>query len=342
MIVAYTKNQQAFVINRDSGRIRFTTDITDSPIRPHPPVLVKDKIIFPTISTLEIYRRDGRLERSYKTRYSLRTGAVGIPNGTRVMFGIDFPGAGRMVCMDLGPTNYEQVRQAWELMSDKGAAINAAPAVQQGIVYAGFEDGWVYAVNVENRQGIWSTSQGPQYRTFGPIYADLRADDFGVYVASTDTKFYCLNRDSGDTKWEYHARAALREPPEVTASTVYLPVPGKGIVAIDKQTGPQNGQPRWAYADGKNFVSEDERFAYLQRKDNRVVAIDRGTGQPAFTTQRTDLITFAVNTKGDGLIYAGTKDGQVICIAPVLRPGTMGEIAQWVPFEQQEQILALR
>jgi outer membrane protein assembly factor BamB len=337
-VVAYTKDQQAFVINRDSGRIRFTTEITKSPIRPAPPVLLKDMIVFPTISTLEIYRRDGRLVRSYKLRNTLRTKAAGVPNGTRMFFGIDVPGAGRMVCMDLGPGSYEQVRQAWELMSDKGAPMNSTPAVHGGIVFAAFEDGWVYAVNVDSRAGIWSTSQGPQYRTFGPIQADLRADDFGVYVASTDTKFYCLDRNTGDTKWEYHARTPLRVPAEVTASTVYLPVPGRGIVAIDKQTGPREGQPKWAFPDGVKFLSEDEKFAYLQGKDNKVVAIDRETGKPAFTSKRTDLIVFAVNTKGDGLIYAGTNDGQVLAIAPVLRAGFMGEVAQWAPVEDRETL----
>jgi len=332
MIIAYTKRQQAFVINRDSGRIRFTTEITKSPIRPAPPVLLKDKIVFPTIATLEIYRRDGKIERSYKLENSLRTHAAGIPTGTRMVFGIDVPGAGRVVCMDL--SSPQQVRQAWELMSDKGAAISSGPVIQQGIVYAAFEDGWVYAVNIESRQGIWSTSQGPQYRTFGTVHADLRVDDFGVYVPSTDTKFYCLDRNSGDTKWEFYAGHSLREPCEVTPTTVYLPVPDRGIVAIDKQSGPKDGKPRWIYAQGQKFVSEDEKFAYLQRKDNSVVAIDKMSGQAVFTTHRTDLVAFAVNTKGDGMIYAATKDGQVLAIAPVLKAGFMGEVAQWAPVSE--------
>jgi len=62
-----------------------------------------------------------------------------------------------------------------------------------------------------------------------------------------------------------------------------------------------------------------------------------------FTTHRKDLVAFAVNTKGDGIIYAGTKDGQVIAIAPVLKAGFMGEVAQWVPIsESRAEAVAIK
>jgi hypothetical protein len=344
MVIAYTKNQMAFVINRGSGLIRFIAKMTDSPVRPHAPVVLKERIVFPTSSTLELYRRDGRFERSFTMENSIRTHASGEPNGSRLFVGVDHPGSGRLVCIETAPSAYHPVRQVWDLMADRGSPISAGPAVVQGICYAAFEDGKVYAVNAESRSSIWATSTGPQYRTFGPIEADLRADDFGVYVASTDTKLYCLNRNDGKEKWIYHARATLRQPPDVTASTVYLPVTGQGVVAIDKQTGPKNGQPRWTYNDAVKMLAEDEKFTYLQRKDNTIAAVDKNTGQPAFQNQRKDLVAFATNTKGDGLIYAATKDGQVLAIAPVLKPGFMGELAQssWTPVADSTETLALK
>ena len=50
-----------------------------------------------------------------------------------------------------------------------------------------------------------------------------------------------------------------------------------------------------------------------------------------FTNRRRDLVAFASNPRDkDGMIYASTRDGQVVAIRPVLRPGDVGETA-WVP-----------
>ena len=352
LVIAYTKSQQAYVVNRGSGLIRFSARITDSKVTPMKPVLLKERIVFPTVSTLEIYRLDGRHQLSYPTKHSLRTNAAAQPNGNRLFVGVDVPniagtlGSGRVVCYEISSTVAagapQGVRQVWELMSDRGAAIDSAPAVVADVLYVGFTDGWVYPVNVESRQSIWATSQGAQFRTFGSIQADVRADENGVYVASTDMKFYCLDRNNGNTKWDYHAGVALRQAPEVSATTVYLPVSGRGLLAFDKATGPKNGQPRWTYGDGIKLLSEDEKFSYVLRKDNAIVALDKATGQVAFQNQRRDLVAFATNTKGDGLIYAGTRDGQLLAIAPVLKPGFMGEVA-WIPVPIPEtQALAMK
>jgi outer membrane protein assembly factor BamB len=273
-----------------------------------------------------LYRRDGQFERSFKTSSSLRTNAVGSPTGSRVFFGVDTPGAGRMVAVETLPGQYRPVNQKWELMSAYGAAVNSAPATMVGVVYVAFVDGMVYAVNQDNRQSIWETSTGPTFKTYGPVEADLRVDDFGVYVPSTDSKLYCLDKTQGKVKWTYHAGSSLRGTPDVTATMIYVPVTGRGIVAIDKINGPKEREPKWIVADAVKLVSEDEKYAYFQRKDNLVVAIEKATGEQKFTSKRTDLVAFATNTK-DATIYAATKDGQVLAITPVLKAGNVGEIA---------------
>jgi hypothetical protein len=329
MVIAYTQKRMAYAISRDSGFVRFSTLIADTRIAPHEPVVLKDRIVFPTDSTLELYRRDGRFERSYKTSSSLRTNAAGSPTGSRVFFGVDSPGAGRIAAVETLPGQYQPVRQVWELMSDKGAPVHAAPVTAQGVVYAAFDDGKVYAVNEGTRAPIWSISTGPTFQTYGPILADLRVDDFGLYVASADSKFYCLDKTQGRKKWEYFAGAALRTAPEVTATAVYLPVSGRGLAALDKT----NGGLKWVMKDAVKLVSEDDKLAYLQRADNRIVAVDKQTGEQRFTSRRTDLVAFASNTKG-GTVYAATKDGTILAISPVLKPGNVGETA-WLDLSEK-------
>src|SRR5205814_3197011 len=52
VVVAYSKHKAAYVINKGSGLIRFTTQVTDSIVPPREPVVLKEKIVFPTDSTL--------------------------------------------------------------------------------------------------------------------------------------------------------------------------------------------------------------------------------------------------------------------------------------------------
>ena len=326
VVVAYTKSNMAYVLSRAGGAVKFAAKMTDSSIPPLEPVVLKERVIFPTDSTLEIYHRDGRFERSYVTQSSPRTNVVGQRDGSRVFFGADARNSGRVVAIETLPGQYKPVNQKWELMGDKGAPIYSAPAVSAGIVYAAFGDGEVYAVNQDNRQAIWSTSTGQTFKTYGPVQADLRADEFGVYVPSTDSKFYCLDKTQGRVKWEYFAGSSLRMTPAITATMVYLPVTDRGVVAIDKINGPAVREPKWIVRDAVKLVAEDEKYAYFHRADNVVIAIDKASGEQKFTSKRTDFVAFATNIK-DSTIYAATKSGQVMAIVPVLKPGNMGEMA---------------
>lgn len=325
-VFVYTGKNDAYALNRAGGQVRFGRHITDSLVALHDPVVLKESIVFPTDSTLEIYRPDGRPVRSYQTSSSLRTNAVGEPTGTTLFFGVDAPGAGRITAVETAPSPYQAVREAWALMAGNGVQVSAAPAVLGGTVFAGFDNGEVFAVNAETRQPVWPTSTGQTFRTSGAINADLRVDDFGVYVASTDSQLYCLDRAQGKLKWRYYAGAALRQAPAVTATTVYLPVAGRGVAAIDKVNGPEIRGAKWVVRDAVKLLAEDERYAYFQRGDNRIVAIDRATGEQRFTSKRTDLVAFGTNTTG-ATIYAATKAGQVLAITPVLKAGDTGELA---------------
>jgi outer membrane protein assembly factor BamB len=325
-VFVYTKKNDAFSLNRQTGTIRFTTHVSDTIVPLHEPIVLKDRIIFPTDSTLEIYRRDGRFERSFTTSSSLRTNAAGAPTGSTVVFGVDAPGAGRIVAVETAPGQYKPVTEKWQLMSNTGVQVSSGPVVMGGVVYAAFDDGQVMAVNADSRAGIWQTSTGQTFRAFGAVNADLRVDDFGLYVPSTDSKLYCLDKTQGRQKWVFYGGAPLRSSPEVTATTVYLPVTGKGVIAIDKLNGNPERAPKWSVRDAVKLVSEDDKYAYFQRADNAVVAVDKTNGEQRFTSKRTDLVQFATNTK-DATIYAATKDGQVLAITPVLKAGDVGELA---------------
>jgi len=174
---------------------------------------------------------------------------------------------------------------------------------------------------------------GSAFKTGGSVVADLAADDDTLYVASTDSKLYALNRLNGRIRWQYYATAPLREGAVVTSDMVYQYDRGAGLAALSKASGDFNRRPLWVAEDCTRLLAQDDRNAYLRRRDGAIVARDKKTGEVRFTS-RQKFNVFATNTlKEDGMIYAATKGGRILAIRPILKPGMVGEV---VRLETQE------
>ena len=337
-IFAYRQDGTSSVMDRATGRLLHIDEPKEARQRLHPPVVLKDRIVYPTTSFLEVYDFDGRyiphatrvtdeLDKpfSQELKFPIRSDVVGL--GKLVFFGADFPGSGRAVEIDM---TRPYVPDVWTLM-EPGSSISSAPALLKDIVYIASDNGKVAAVATDTRDPIWTLDQGV-FGTYGGVMANLAADQTGLYIASTDTKLYCLQRTGGKVKWQYFASVPLRDGPILTKDLVFELVPGTGLVAIDKTEVPTsknptfNREPRWVAPNATQLLSEDDTYAYVRTTKNQVLAIEKKSGEPKFSSRRSDLATFGTNTKGDGIIYLATTDGVVISVKPVLTPGQVGEI----------------
>lgn len=322
VLFVYTKSGQILAMNAASGKVQWVQQIRETDRGGmHPPLLQKERVIVPTTSTLELFEpTEGQLLRSIPLEVAARSDAVSYEN--LVFLGGDNEGAGRVVALDV---TRAYVPKIWELMILKGG-LASTPAIFEDVLYIGGGDGNVYAVAAVNREALWPLKDGA-FKTEGPIIADLAVDETGVYVASTDSRFYCLNRGSGRLKWQYYGGRALTGDPVLTPTAVYLPVPGQGVAKFDKGDGEFNRKPVWVAEGMTQFLAEDDRLVYLLRgADKVIVAVDKATGEQRFHSNRRDLISFATNLKGDGVIYAASNTNRVIAIKPVLRPGVVGEL----------------
>lgn len=325
LVFAYADDGTSFVMDRASGRILHVETVHNGAQALHPPVVFKDFIVYPTTTTLEIYDHNGLLVNSKDLGYAIRSDAV----GTRdyVYLGADFSTGGRIVCIDVTDRYLDH---KWYLMFP-GVSISAAPVIVGDIVYVAGENDQVAAVTYDTRVPIW-TLPGGAFHTYGPNYANLAGDESGIYVASSDTYLYALVRASGRVKWQYAAQTELRTAPVVSKDLVYQFVPGTGLVAIDKLEKPGksglpqfNRSPRWVAPDCDKFLAEDDKYSYLRRTDNTIVAMDKTNGHVAFASKRHDFRTFWSNNR-DATIYAGTVANRIMAITPVLKPGVVGEL----------------
>jgi outer membrane protein assembly factor BamB len=315
-VFVYSQNNTAYAINSASGEILHLNVVAAEGVKLRPPVVLPDSVVFPTNSTFEVYDLKGKKRTSIDMEVALRSNVVG--EGRLLFVSADYlHGRGRLVEADvtkpLSPT-------VWELATS--AAASSTPVLHAGTIYFASEDGRVYAVTTE-RKPIWPL-EGNAFATAGAVVADLAADDYGVYVASTDSKLYCLDRMTGKIKWQYYAGQSLVDGPVITGSLVYQLVPSVGMVAIQKSSGKYNREPAWTVPDARQFLSEDGKYAYLLRKDGVIIAVDKQTGATQFTSKPTTFTAFATNTK-DSMIYA-TGGDEAVAITPVLHGGSVGEI----------------
>lgn len=316
LLIVYTHNHDAFSINRDSMIMQSLADVGSPGARLGPPIVFQHTIIYPTNASLQVYNHAGDKLREIDLHRGLRSPMIGA--GSMLYMGVDYEHGGRVIAID---PSRPAVPIRWEFLTKSG--ITAAPAYAGGILYVGTEDGIVIAAQ---DQGGMSQPLGIfRFNTAGSIVADLKADDYGVYVASTDTKLYCLDPNSGHIIWQYFAQHPLTESPTVTATRVYQAVPEVGLVALDKKNGREDRQPLWIAHGVAQILSEDDRCVYVRLDNREIAAIDKRTGKQLFHSHRRDFVAFATNTQG-ATIYAATAGGDIYAIEPVFGGGASGEL----------------
>lgn len=328
LLIVQTERNTAYALSGAGGTIRWISQVTEPGRSLGTPTLAGDRVVFPALDRLIIYRTNGQREKDLELRRAVRSNAVG--DGNSVYVGFDHLGQGRLGRVSLDEP-YVPIR--WELMTF--GVISAAPAVFQEAVYVGSQDGNVYAVSAQ-REPLWPLP-GNVFATGAPILADLRADDTGVYVAAGDSKLYALDRITGRIRWQYYAAQPLRTPPLVTNDMVYQYVPGRGVVALDKMGGSFNREPQWVVEAGAQPLAQGARHVYVRDTANGVLAVDRGTGRVAFRTTRTDLRHFAGGNPEGDQVYAATADGRVVGIKPIVSGGITGKLVA-VPAAEREPI----
>ncbi len=311
-------------VNRNNGTMLAITPVAKAGDRVIDVVSLSDRIGFVSTAKIAFYDRTGKFMHDVPLHHKPSSGAVGY--GQLIFMGINHPTGERLSAINTKEQPYE-ISPEWDLSTK--SEISAKPAVYQGLLFAGDRSGGVYALRTESRGVMWPGLDDGYFKTGGPIFADIFADKDGVYVASADSKLYCLDLLAGKIRWIYYTGRRLDQPssPIATANAVYIYVPEVGLACIDKSVRAEIRKPKWALEDGRQFLASDEAFSFIRTADNRIAAVNRATGQVKFRSNRGDFAVFATNVNPkDGTVYAGLSNGIIYGIRPVLKPGTVGEL----------------
>jgi outer membrane protein assembly factor BamB len=124
--------------------------------------------------------------------------------------------------------SYPNVKAKWTYAS--AANVISTPAVSNGLVIFGNQQGKLVALSLNNGQTKWS------YQTDAAIYSSPAINNNSIVFGSTDGYVYCLNM-AGKLLWKYKAGAAVLGSPVIDNNIVYIGASDHQFRALDLATG---------------------------------------------------------------------------------------------------------
>lgn len=144
------------------------------------------------------------------------------------------------------------------------------PAVVNGLLYTGSEDGNMYAIDAYNGAVQW------KYPTNGWVESAPVVAGNIVYFGSTDSSFHAVDIVTHLPRWTFKSRESLWGSPLIDDSTVYV-TDNRNVYAISRQTGIQ----KWAVATSfnpSNPVLSEGRIYITNTGDGYLRVLNAATG----------------------------------------------------------------
>ncbi len=204
----------------------------------------------------------------------------------------------------LDTTNVGGLKLKWRAWTNStGGYSGSAPAVVNGVVYDGSDDGAVYALNMSDGSLVW------KYQTGASVDSSPAVVNGVVYVGSDDKNFYALNASTGTIIWSFTAGDRIAGPALVANNIVYFGSYDGHFYALSAADGSVIWQSPniwqiWrggALANGTIFVGTDKSTLY---------AFDANTGTIKWST----LLGGRVRSNpsvSNGIVYVGCDDGRL-------------------------------
>jgi len=137
-------------------------------------------------------------------------------------------------------SNYTLPKGQLQWTFTTGGSIKSSPAVVDGIVYFGSNDGKIYAVNADTGAEIWHV----QTESF--VQSSPAVVDGVVYAGSNDGRLFAINAKTGERIWTFRTPYTITASPAVAGGMVFFGADDSKIYALDALTGAE----RWEFTMG--------------------------------------------------------------------------------------------
>ncbi len=199
--------------------------------------------------------------------------------------------------------------QAFEVAAENESVITSVTADESFVIFATAAGNIIcIASNLPRR--LW------QFDASKAIAGPIIRDGMSLFFANKDTNVYRVDMVGMPEKkrliWKYQTAAVLEDAPIVTQGIVYQHVKGKGLTAINKNTG----SALWQVPGGIDLLTEASNKAYVITNRRTLVVMDNVRAKKLYTVNLTGVTKHASNIKDDK-IYIADNLGRIACLQPV-------------------------
>jgi len=199
--------------------------------------------------------------------------------------------------------------QIFQVAADNDSMITSIIAHDISVIF-GTDAGNVVSIAPDRPRKLW------QFDAAGGIAGPIVRDGMSLFFASKDTNVYRVDMVGLPLKrqliWKYQTAGVLDREPRVTQQVIYQYVPGKGLTAIDKQSG----QFMWSVPGGADLLAEVNGRAYVITQDRKLVVMDNRNSKKLYSVNFAEVTRYTANTT-DSKIYIADEHGRIACLQPV-------------------------
>ena len=199
--------------------------------------------------------------------------------------------------------------QIFEVAAENDSMITSIIAHDISVIF-GTDAGNVISITPDRPMKLW------QFDAAGGLAGPIIRDGISLFFASKDTNVYRVDMVGLPLKrqliWKYQSDGVLDREPRVTQQVVYQHVPGKGLTAIDKQSG----QFMWSVPGGVDLLAEAKDKAYVITNDRKLVVMDNLSTKKLYSVNFAEVSRHTANIT-DSKIYIADERGRLACLQPV-------------------------
>lgn len=182
---------------------------------------------------------------------------------------------------------------------------DSSPAIgPDGTVYAGSDDGNLYAINPDTGEEKW------RFLTTGAIQSSPAVGPDGtIYIGSLDKNIYAL-KSSGALMWSYNIGDFIFSSPALNSdgTVIFIGASDNNIYAINASSGTL----KWKVGTAGKIISSPvmgydgiEDVIYVGSLDHHVYALAAGNGNVKWTFETNTEVYGSPAVGADGKIYVG-------------------------------------
>jgi len=199
--------------------------------------------------------------------------------------------------------------QAFEVAAENDSMITSVTADEGSVIFA-TAAGNIICIAPNQPVRLW------QFDASKAIAGEVIRDGMSLFFASRDTNVYRVDMfglpERKQLIWKYQTAAVLEDSPIVTQGVVYQHVKGKGLTAINKNTG----SALWQVPGGVDLLTEVGNKAYVITNNRTLVVMDNVSSKKLYTVNLVG-VTKHVSNITDDKIYIADNLGRIACLQPV-------------------------